>query len=120
MCSNNDTPIMEIEKKLDTYKLMSWEKLNTIGGTGIISNIIVQLTKNFADKVCESIGFHLNTNLYVYIVVVTIMLLAKYFLDELNIKTTFLTLINAIIVSMITIGSYHTIINDIFKFFELE
>lgn len=80
---------------------VSWEQLATIGGAAMATMLIVQLLKLPLDKVWK-----IPTRIIVFIIAAIVLMLATYFTQGLTWNTALLTIINAVIVALTSMGGY--------------
>ena len=79
----------------------SWEQLATIAGATLATLLVVQLLKLPLDRVWK-----IPTRILVYFIGLIILILATAFTTGLDWNTGILTAMNAVIVSLATMGSY--------------
>ena len=83
-------------------EFFSWKFLNTYVGSVTCTSVIVELTKGCVDL----LPFHVSTQLLVYVVALTVLLLSKGFTEGLNWQNASLCLLNAALIATTAIGGY--------------
>ena len=85
----------------ETTEPLTWEYLVTVGGCAIFVLIVVQITKEWLDKLIK-----IPTALYAYLLAVVTMLLATAFTAGLTPSNALLTLFNGWIVASTASNTY--------------
>lgn len=80
---------------------VSWDQLATVGGTALITMLIVQYTKMPLDKIWK-----IPTRIIVFLISFITMLLATYFTKGLDLNNALLTIFNALIAALAAMGGY--------------
>lgn len=79
----------------------TWQYLASIAGAAAATLLIVQFVKAPLDKVWK-----IPTRLFVYVIALTLMLIATGFTEGLNAENSLLAVVNAFIVSLSAYGAY--------------
>lgn len=79
----------------------TWEQLATIAGAALATMLIVQLLKLPLDKVWK-----IPTRIIVFLIAAVVMLLATYFTQGLTWDSALLTVLNAVVAALTSMGGY--------------
>lgn len=87
-----------------TEQFLTWGDLITYGGAVMAVLIITEFTKDLPG-ICR-----IPTRLWAYLVALTLLLLGVFFTaDWLRAQDILLCFVNAVIVAMAAVGSYHSV-----------
>ncbi len=89
---------------------LTWEYLGTFAGAVAITTILVQFFKLQADKVWK-----IPTRYIVYLISVIILFAYQIFNGSLELENIVLTLLNAVVVSMASMGLFDNIKKELAK-----